>query len=169
VGRDTFNGLVASLRGKLFRDTDFAELYCPDNSRTRVVPSQLARLVQLGIRQARYFGRAQTNQRSDDSCDVDVRVAMLERESRKAARWIVGQILVSFDRRFGDQVTVFDDWWDRPIHRVLVLLNGRPVLHSLQCSTGYGDDAEAPPAFARSFAGRPWRRGGTDAQQGDSQ
>ena len=42
VGRGTFYGLLASLRGQLFRDADFAELYCPDNGRARVVPSLLA-------------------------------------------------------------------------------------------------------------------------------
>ena len=41
VGRDTFYGLLASLRGKLFRDTDFAVLYCPDNGRASVAPSLL--------------------------------------------------------------------------------------------------------------------------------
>ena len=33
VGRDTFYGLLSSLRGQLFRDADFAELYCLDNGR----------------------------------------------------------------------------------------------------------------------------------------
>ena len=33
VGRDTFYGLLASLRGRLFRDADFAGLYCADNER----------------------------------------------------------------------------------------------------------------------------------------
>lgn len=42
VGRDTFYGLLASLRGRLFRDADFAELYCPDNGRASVAPSLLA-------------------------------------------------------------------------------------------------------------------------------
>ena len=42
VGRDTFYGLSASLRGKLFRDADFAELYCLDNGRVSVAPSLLA-------------------------------------------------------------------------------------------------------------------------------
>ena len=31
VGTDTFYGLLASLRGRLFRDADFAEFYCADN------------------------------------------------------------------------------------------------------------------------------------------
>ena len=39
VGRDTFYGLLASLRGQLFRDADFAELYCLDNGRVSVPPS----------------------------------------------------------------------------------------------------------------------------------
>ena len=42
VGRDTFYGLLASLRGRLFRDPDFAEFYCADNGRDSVPPSLLA-------------------------------------------------------------------------------------------------------------------------------
>ena len=42
VGRDSFYGLLASLRGRLFRDPDFAEFYCLDNGRTSVPPSLLA-------------------------------------------------------------------------------------------------------------------------------
>ena len=33
VGKDTFYGLLASLRGQLFRDSDFAEFYCAVNYR----------------------------------------------------------------------------------------------------------------------------------------
>ena len=42
VGRDTYYGLLASLRGRLFRDPDFAEFYCADNGRDSVPPSLLA-------------------------------------------------------------------------------------------------------------------------------
>lgn len=42
VGRDSFYGFLASQRGKLFRDEDFSELYCPDNGRPSVAPSLLA-------------------------------------------------------------------------------------------------------------------------------
>ena len=42
VGQDTFYGLLASLRGQLFGDDDFAEIYCPDNGRDSVPPSLLA-------------------------------------------------------------------------------------------------------------------------------
>ena len=36
VGRESFYGLLASLRGRLFRDAEFAEFYCPDNGRDSV-------------------------------------------------------------------------------------------------------------------------------------
>ena len=42
VGKDTFYGLLASLRGQLFSDDDFAEIYGPDNGRDSVAPSLLA-------------------------------------------------------------------------------------------------------------------------------
>ena len=42
VGRDTFYGLLASQRGRLFRDADFAAFYCADNGRDSVPPSLLA-------------------------------------------------------------------------------------------------------------------------------
>jgi len=42
VGRDTFYGQVAQARARLFRDEDFAALYCLDNGRPAVPPSLLA-------------------------------------------------------------------------------------------------------------------------------
>ena len=42
VGKDTCYGLLASLRGQLFSDDDFAEIYGPDNGRDSVPPSLLA-------------------------------------------------------------------------------------------------------------------------------
>ena len=42
VGKDTFYGLLAALRGQLFSDDDFAEIYCPGNGRDSVPPSLLA-------------------------------------------------------------------------------------------------------------------------------
>lgn len=42
VGRDTFYGFLASQRGQLFRDEEFANLYCPNNGRNSVPPSLLA-------------------------------------------------------------------------------------------------------------------------------
>ena len=49
VGRDTFYGLLASLRGRMFRDTEFAEFYCPDNGRDSVPPSLLATALLLQV------------------------------------------------------------------------------------------------------------------------
>ena len=42
VGKDTFYGLLAPLRGRLFQDSDFAVFYCADNGRESVPPSLLA-------------------------------------------------------------------------------------------------------------------------------
>jgi len=42
VGRDSFYGFLASQRGQIFHDEDFAELYCPNNGRNSVPPSLLA-------------------------------------------------------------------------------------------------------------------------------
>ena len=42
VGRESFYGVLASLRGQLFRDADFAAFYCADNGRDSVPPSLLA-------------------------------------------------------------------------------------------------------------------------------
>ncbi len=42
VGRDSFYGFLAAQRGTLFRDEDFAALYCADNGRPSVPPSLLA-------------------------------------------------------------------------------------------------------------------------------
>ena len=83
VGRDSLCGLLAEQRHRLFRDEDYEALCSSETGRPSVPPSQLcvalilqtkdrvsdeeaiersehriARLEQLGIRQARYFGRA---------------------------------------------------------------------------------------------------------------
>lgn len=42
VGRESFYGFLASQRGQLFRDEEFADLYCPDNGRDSVPPSIIA-------------------------------------------------------------------------------------------------------------------------------
>src|SRR5229473_4140594 len=42
VGKQNFYGFLASQRGELFRDEDFAALYCPNNGRPSVPPSLLA-------------------------------------------------------------------------------------------------------------------------------
>ena len=42
VGRKTFYGFLAAQRDELFQDEDFAGMYCPDNGRPSVPPSQLS-------------------------------------------------------------------------------------------------------------------------------
>ena len=42
VGCKTFYGFLASMRGRLFRDEEFADFYCPNNGRDNVPPSVLA-------------------------------------------------------------------------------------------------------------------------------
>ncbi len=42
VGRESFYGFLASQQERIFRDEDFAALYCLDNGRTSVPPSLLA-------------------------------------------------------------------------------------------------------------------------------
>lgn len=42
MGRQTFYGFLASMRGQLSQDEEFADLYCPDNGRDSVPPSLLA-------------------------------------------------------------------------------------------------------------------------------
>jgi hypothetical protein len=42
VGRGSFYGFLASMRGMLFRDEEFGELYCSNNGRDSVPPSMLA-------------------------------------------------------------------------------------------------------------------------------
>lgn len=42
VGHQSFYGFLASMRGQLFKDEEFAELYCLDNGRDSVPPSLLA-------------------------------------------------------------------------------------------------------------------------------
>ena len=47
VGRETLYGVLASLRGQLFCDADFAALYCLDNGPSSVAPSLLATVLLL--------------------------------------------------------------------------------------------------------------------------
>ena len=49
VGRDSFYGFLALHRRELFRDEDFADLYCSDNGRPSVPPSLLATALLLQV------------------------------------------------------------------------------------------------------------------------
>ena len=83
VGRESFYGLLASLRGRLFRDADFAEFYCPDNGRDSVPPSLLATALLLQSHDR--VSDAETKARAD--FDLRWKVALgIEVEDRPFAK-----------------------------------------------------------------------------------
>ena len=83
VGKDTFYGLLASLRGQLFRDVDFAEIYCPDNGRDSVPPRLLA--TALLLQTCDKVSDAAAKARAD--CDIRWKVALgIEIEDRPFAK-----------------------------------------------------------------------------------
>ena len=83
VGRGSFYGLLASMRGQLFRDEDFTELYCADNGRDSVPPSVLATALLLQTYD-RASG-AEAKQRAD--FDIRWKVALgIEVEDRPFAK-----------------------------------------------------------------------------------
>ena len=54
VGEDSFYGFLARWRGKLFRDEDFADLYCPDNGRPSVPPRDVSLKSTNGMHTSRF-------------------------------------------------------------------------------------------------------------------
>ena len=83
VGRGSFYGLLASMRGHLFRDEDFGELYCSDNGRDSVPPSLLATV--LLLQSYDRTSDAEAKQRAD--FDIRWKVALgIEVESRPFAK-----------------------------------------------------------------------------------
>ena len=83
VGKDTFYGLLTSLRGQLFRDADFAEFYCLDNGRASVPPSVLATALLLQAHDK--VSDAEAKARSD--FDIRWKVALgIEIEERPFAK-----------------------------------------------------------------------------------
>ncbi len=83
VGRESFYGLLASLRGQLFRDKEFAELYCPDNGRDSVPPSLLATALLLQTYDR--VSDAEAKRRAD--FDIQWKVALgIEVEERPFAK-----------------------------------------------------------------------------------
>ena len=88
VGQDTFYGLLATLRGQLFRDDDFAEIYCPDNGRDSVPPSLLATALLL--------------QTYDQVSDAEAKVSDAEAKARADfdIRWKVALGIEIEDRPF---------------------------------------------------------------------
>ncbi len=83
VGRESFYGLLASMRGQLFRDEEFAKLYCRDNGRDSVPPSLLATVLLLQAYDK--VSDAEAKQRAD--FDIRWKVALgIEVEERPFAK-----------------------------------------------------------------------------------
>ncbi len=83
VGRGSFYGFLASMRGQLFRDEEFAELYCPDNGRDSVPPSLVATALLLQAYDK--VSDAEAKQRAD--FDIRWKVALgIEVEDRPFAK-----------------------------------------------------------------------------------
>src|SRR5260370_18667910 len=72
VGRDTFYGWLASQRGTLFRDEDFAQLYTLTNGRPSVPPSLLATALVLQT----YAGVSDDEARQRAAYDLRWKVAL---------------------------------------------------------------------------------------------
>ena len=83
VGRESFYGFLASMRGRLFRDEEFAGLYCPNNGRDSVPPSLLATTLLLQTYDK--VSDAEAKRRAD--FDIQWKVALgIEVEERPFAK-----------------------------------------------------------------------------------
>ena len=83
VGRGSFYGLLASMRGQLFEDEEFAKLYCADNGRDSVPPSLLSTALLLQTHDR--VSDAEAKQRAD--FDIRWKVALgIEVEDRPFAK-----------------------------------------------------------------------------------
>ena len=97
VGVDTFYGLLASLRGRLFRDSDFAQIYCPDNGRESVPPSLLATALLLQTHDK--VSDAEAKARAD--FDLRWKVALgIEAEDRPGFVCFRGMAMIAFREPF---------------------------------------------------------------------
>ena len=98
VGQDTFYGVLASLRGKLFRDEDFACLYCPDNGRRSVPPSVLATALLLQAHDGVSDAEATARARYDVRWKVALGVAIEEAPFAKSTLQLFRAQLILHDQ-----------------------------------------------------------------------
>ena len=82
VGQRTFYGYLASQRYELFRDADFAKLYCQDNGRPSVPPSLLATALVLqtydGVSDEEAKQRADYDLRWKVALGIEVEIVFLD-------------------------------------------------------------------------------------------
>jgi CheY-like chemotaxis protein len=85
VGRDTLYGYMAQNREQLFRDEDFAALYCPDNGRQSVPPSLAVSLLFLRAYEGVSFAEAVERTKYDLRWKVALGLEMEEVAMQKSA------------------------------------------------------------------------------------
>jgi hypothetical protein len=85
VGRDTVYGYLAENRQHLFRDEDFAALYCPDNGRTSVPPSLAISILFLRALEKVSFVEAIERTKDDLRWKVALGLEMGEAPMQKSA------------------------------------------------------------------------------------
>lgn len=85
VGRDTLYGYLAQNREQLFRDEDFAALYCADNGRTSVPPSLAVSMLFLRAYEGVSFAEAVERTKYDLRWKVALGLEMEEVPMQKSA------------------------------------------------------------------------------------
>jgi Transposase DDE domain/Transposase domain (DUF772) len=85
VGRDTLYGYMAQNREQLFRDEDFATLYCPDNGRQSVPPSLAVSLLFLRAYEGVSFAEAVERAKYDLRWKVALGLEMEQVPMQKSA------------------------------------------------------------------------------------
>src|SRR5216683_2760161 len=85
VGRDTLYGYMAQNREQLFRDEDFAALYCPDNGRQSVPPSVAVSVLFLRAYEGVSFAEAVERTKYDLRWKVALGLEMEEVAMQKSA------------------------------------------------------------------------------------
>ena len=97
-GRQTFYGLQASLRSQLFRDADFAELYCLDNGWASILTSLLARALLLQTYDKVSDGEAKARADFDIWWKVALGIEIEERPFAKSTLQVFRAQLILHDK-----------------------------------------------------------------------
>ena len=98
VGRDTFYGLLASLRGRLFRDADFAGFHCADNGRDSVPPSLLATALLLQTHDKVSDAEAKARADFDIRWKVGLGIEVEDRPFAKSTLQVIRAQLILHDK-----------------------------------------------------------------------
>ncbi len=98
VGPDTFYGFLAQERGRLFRDEDFADLYCHTNGRSSVPPSLLATALVLQTYERVSDAEAKARADYDIRWKVALGIELKERPFAKSTLQLFRAQLIIHDR-----------------------------------------------------------------------